>query len=320
MLSRVADSLYWMARYLERAEHSARVLAVKLEAMLEQTPDDAAEAWVRVVAALAWPLKEPVAGTPDILARRLTLDKTEPSSVLNSIRVARDNARQVRELISTEMWEQLNRQYLAIHSAEVEQEWSAQPVPFLREVVSELNLFAGLTDSTMRHGEGWHFIQLGRYTERAQAVSRLLDLHFGDLPADVKQPLRAPRYFDWLSLLKQCTAFEAYCKVYTADVVPAKVAEFLIFDPEFPHSIRFATDHIQEELSYVAPGAGGARRLQAERLAGRLKATLDYGQVEELLAGDIDGFLRGIQASCKQIHQSMYDAFIGYSVDELLTV
>jgi uncharacterized alpha-E superfamily protein len=319
MLSRVADNLYWMARYLERAEHGSRVLAVKLEALLEQTPEDAADAWVRVVAALAWPLKEPMLGTPDVLARRLTLDKGEPSSVMNSIRIARDDARQVRELISTEMWAQLNTQYLRLHAADADDEWNAQPIQFLRDVVSELTLFAGLTDSTMRHGEGWHFIQLGRYTERAQAVSRLLDLYFGHLPADVKQTLRSPRYFDWLSLLKQCTAFEAYCKVYTADIVPAKVAEFLIFDPEFPHSIRFATDRIQEELSHVAPGAGGARRLQAERLAGRLKATLDYGQVEELLAGDIDGFLQGVQASCKQIHQSMYDAFIGYSVDELLT-
>ena len=319
MLSRVADSLYWMARYLERAEHGSRVLAVKLEAMLEQTPEDAADAWVRVVAALSWPLGQPIAGTPDELAHRMTLDRNEPSSVFNSIRLARDNARQVRELISTEMWAQLNTQYLRMHAVDAEDEWSAQPVQFLRDVVDELTLFSGLTDSTMRHGEGWHFIQLGRYVERAQAVARLVDLHFGALPADVTLKLRSPRYFDWLSLLKQCTAFEAYCKVYTADIRPAKVAEFLIFDPEFPHSIRFATDRIQEELSHVAPGAGGSRRLQAERLSGRLKATLDYGQVEELLAGDIDGFLQGIQASCKQIHQSMYDAFIGYSVDELLT-
>jgi uncharacterized alpha-E superfamily protein len=319
MLSRVADSLYWMARYLERAEHSARVLAVKLEAMLEQSTEDASETWVRVVAALAWPLTQPVTGSPDALAHRLTLDRDEASSVFNSIRLARDNARQVRELISTEMWAQLNTQYLRLHALDADEQWRAQPVQFLRDVVSELLLFAGVTDSTMRHGEGWHFIQLGRYTERAQAVSRLLDLHFGSLPADVAQRLRDPRYFDWLSLLKQCTAFEAYCKVYTADVRPAKVAEFLIFDSEFPHSIRFATDRIQEELSHVAPGGGGTRRVQAERLAGRLKAQLDYGQVEELLAGDIDGFLQGIQASCKQIHQSMYDAFIGYSVDELLT-
>jgi uncharacterized alpha-E superfamily protein len=201
MLSRVADNLYWMARYLERAEHGSRVLAVKLEALLEQTPEDAAQAWGRVVAALAWPLKEPMQGTPDVLARRLTLDRSEPSSVMNSIRIARDNGRQVRELISTEMWAQLNTQYLRLHAIDADEAWDAQPIQFLRDVVSDLNLFAGLTDSTVRHGEGWHFIQLGRYTERAQAVSRLLDLHFGNLPEDVKQPLRSARDFDLLSLL-----------------------------------------------------------------------------------------------------------------------
>ncbi len=318
MLSRVADALYWMARYLERGEHSARVLAVKLEAMLDQTADDAAEAWVRVEGALAWPMTGPVEGEPIEIARRLALDKTHPSSVMTSVRLARDNARQVRELISTEMWGQINRQYLRLNAHDILQVWSADPVPFLRGIADDLLLFAGITDSTMRHGEGWHFIQLGRYIERAHLVSRLLDLHFGTLPADVPAKLRAPRYFEWITLLKQCTAFEAYCKVYTADVQPAKLAEFLIFDAQFPHSIRFAVDRVQEELSYLGPGAASGRRAQAERLAGRLKASLDYGQVDELMAGDIDSFLVSIQAQCKQIHQAVYDAFIGYSVDELL--
>jgi len=317
MLSRVADSLYWMARYLERAEHSARVLAVKLEAMLDQTPDDAAEAWVRVSGALTWPMTGLIEGQPLEIARQLTLDKAHASSVMTSVRLARDNARQVRELISTEMWGQINRQHLRLNAHDILQIWSADPVPFLRAIADDLLLFAGITDSTMRHGEGWHFIQLGRYIERAQLVSRLLDLHFGDLPADVPAKLRAPRYFEWITLLKQCTAFEAYCKVYTADVEPAKIAEFLIFDPEFPHSLRFAVDRVQEELGFLGPGATG-RRARAERLAGRLKASLDYGQVDELMAGDIDTFLRNIQAQCKEIHQSVFDAFIGYGVDELL--
>ena len=319
MLSRVADSLYWMARYLERAEHSARVLAVKLEAMLDQTPEDAAEAWVRVVGALAWPMTDGVEGQPIEIARQLTLDKAHKSSIMSSVRLARDNARQVRELISTEMWGQINRQYLRLTAHDAQQNWKAQPVPFLREIADDLLLFAGITDSTMRHGEGWHFIQLGRHIERAQLVSRLLDLHFGKLPDDVPQHVRPPRYFEWITLLKQCTAFEAYCKVYTADVQPAKIAEFLIFDAEFPHSIRFAVDGVQKELGFLGPGGATGRRVQAERLAGRLKASLDYGQVDELMAGDIDDFLRGIQSSCKQIHQAVFDAFIGYGVEELLT-
>jgi len=318
MLSRVADALYWMARYLERAEHSARVLAVKLEAMLDQTEEDAVEAWVRVVGALAWPMTGPVEGQPLAIARELTLDKAQPASIISSVKLARDNARQVRELISTEMWGQINRQYLRLNAHEIVQTWNAQPVPVLNEIADDLLLFAGITDSTMRHGEGWHFIQLGRHIERAQLVSRLLDLHFGKLPDDVPTQVRPPRYFEWITLLKQCTAFEAYCKVYTADVAPAKIAEFLIFDSEFPHSIRFAVDRMQEELGFLGTGAAAGRRAQAERLAGRLKAGLDYGQVEELMQGDIDAFLRNIQAACKQIHRAVFDAFIGYSVDELL--
>jgi uncharacterized alpha-E superfamily protein len=317
MLSRVADSAYWMSRYLERAEHSARVMAVKLEAMLDQTPEDAAEAWIRVVGALAWPMTEGMKGQPIEIARQLTLDK-HPSSIMTSVRLARDNARQVRELISTEMWGQINRQYLRLNGHDTLQNWNAQPVPFLREIADDLLLFAGITDSTMRHGEGWHFIQLGRYIERAQLIARLLDLHFGKLPDDVPQHVRAPRYFEWITLLKQATAFEAYCKVYTADVKPAKIAEFLILDSEFPHSIRFAVDRVQEELALLGSGGGPGKRAQAERLAGRLKASLDYGQVDELMDGDIDSFLRNIQDACKRIHQAVFDAFVGYGVDEML--
>ena len=318
MLSRVADSLYWMARYLERAEHTARVLSVKLEAMLDQTTEDAAQSWIRVSGALAWPMVQEPDRVPLDLARQFTLERAHASSIFNSIRLARDNARQVREMISTEMWQQLNRLFLRVNAAGFPAEWNRQPVALLRSLGDDLLLFAGITDSTMRHGEGWHFIQLGRHIERAQLVSRLLDLHFGSLPPDVPRQLKAPQYFDWINLLKQCTAFEAYCKVYKADVEPKKIAEFLIFDPQFPHSIRFAVDRVQEELGLLGAGGVAGKRAQAERLAGRLKASLDYGQVDELLAGDIDGFLRSIQTGCKSIHQSVYDAFIGYSVDELL--
>ncbi len=319
MLSRVADALYWMARCLERTEHASRVLAVKLEAMVDQTPDDEAEAWIRVVGALSWPMVVPAddAGPLDI-ARQFTLDKAHPSSIVGNVHQARDNARQVRELISTEMWEQINLLHLKLAAPDIEGTWRTQPVALLREVRDRLLLFAGTTDSTMQHGQGWHFIQLGRYIERALLVSRLLDLHFGRLPPDVPQHLRAPRYFERITLLKQCTAYEAYCKVYTAEVQHAKIAEFLILDPLFPHSIRFAVDRVHAELGLLGRGGAPGRRAHAERVAGRLKANLDFGQVDELLEGDIDAFLHNIQAACNQIHHTVFDAFVGYNVDELL--
>ncbi|HAH11090.1 MAG TPA: hypothetical protein DCL54_11570 [Alphaproteobacteria bacterium] len=318
MLSRVADNLYWMARYLERAEHGARVLDVKLEAMLEEAAEDTAEGWVRALATLTNPMASWGIAAPSDIAHRLTFDRQSNNSVLMCIRYARDNARQMREQISTEMWGRLNRLYLRASDPEAEREWRRAPVPFLNGVIDDLMMFSGLTDSTMRHGEGWHFIQIGRYLERAQCVSRLLDVYFGDLPDDVPYKLRAPRYADWIGLLKQCTGFEAYCKVYTADVDPNRIAEFLLLDAEFPHSLRFSVDRLNDELLAIGPGAAGGPQRKAERLAGRLKASLDYGQVDELLGGDIDHFLHDVQERCVEIHESVFDAFIAYGVEDLL--
>jgi uncharacterized alpha-E superfamily protein len=129
-------------------------------------------------------------------------------------------------------------------------------------------MLEGITYSTLRHGEGWYFLELGRYIERAQLLSRLLDLHFG-------RALRAgaaPTYLDWMVLLRFCTAFEAYCKVYTANIRRDRIAEFLLFDAEFPHSVRFAVERLTEALTRVAMGRLRTRRAACERLAGRLKA------------------------------------------------
>jgi uncharacterized alpha-E superfamily protein len=175
-------------------------------------------------------------------------------------------------------------------------------------------MLEGTTYSTMRHGEGWHFLQLGRYIERAQLVSRLLDLHFG-------QASRAgapPSHLDWLVLLRSCTAFEAYCKVYTANIRRDRVAEFLLFDAEFPHSVRFAVEHLTAALSHVAIGAPASRRAACERLAGRLKASVDFGQIEELMSGSIDLFLANISIQCEQIHEAVYAAYIGYDAETVL--
>jgi uncharacterized alpha-E superfamily protein len=177
-----------------------------------------------------------------------------------------------------------------------------------------MHMLEGTTYSTMRHGEGWHFLQLGRYIERAQLVSRLLDLHFG-------QASRAgapPNYLDWLALLRSCTAFEAYCKVYTANIRRDRVAEFLLFDAEFPHSVRFAVEHLTAALSHVAIGAPASRRAACERLAGRLKASVDFGQIEELMSGSIDLFLANISTQCEQIHEAVYAAYIGYDAETVL--
>jgi len=315
MLSRVADNLYWMSRYLERAEHTGRLIAVKLEAMLEESKEDADTSWRRVVAALSGEAFVPPTMTDAFdVTNELAFELFNPSSLVSSLRLARDNGRQVREQISTELWNHLNQLYLRLTPLNMRAVWTDQPAYIFREAVDQLHMLEGITYSTMSHGEGWHFIQLGRYIERAQLVSRVLDLHFG--PAS--RAGLPPKEFDGIVLLKFCTAFEAYCKVYTANIRRDRIAEFLLFNAEFPHSVHFAVKRLSDALGHVAIGAPPARRAACERLAGRLKASVDFGQIEDLIGGSIDVFLANIVQQCEQIHEAIYTSYIAYDAEAVL--
>ena len=311
MLSRVADSLYWMARYIERAEHTSRLIAVKLESMIEQSREDAIASWTRVAVALSG---EAFVKHPDAFAitQALAFERTNPSSLLSSLRLARDNARQVREQLSTEVWENLNRLYLRLQPVTMDSIWVHQPARVFREALEDFQALEGVTYSTLSHGEGWHFLDLGRHSERAQLISRLLDIHFGGT-------LARPNYFDWLVLLKFCTAFEPYTKLYTAALSPERIAGFLLFDEEFPHSVRFSVHRMCDALARVAPGAAPSRRTAVERLAGRLRASVDYGQIEELRDGNrLAGFLAGITQQSEEIHDAVYAAYISYGAEAVV--
>ncbi len=318
MLSRVADSLYWMARYIERAEHTTRLIAVKLESMIEQSPEDADASWTRLLAALSGEEHLEAAQDAFSITKTLAFDRSNSSSLVSSLRAARDNARQIREQLSTEVWEHLNRLYLRTQSATIDSIWVHQPALFFRDILEDLFTLGGVTYTTLRHGEGWHFLELGRAIERAQQVSRLLDIHFGVVAPGYAAPPPPPKYFDWLVLLKFCSAFEPYCKEYTAAIQPEKIAEFLLFDAEFPHSVRFSVDRIVEALTAVAPGAPPSRRVACGRLAGRLKAAVDFGQIDELTGGSIDTFLVNISRQCEQIHNAVFAAYIAYDAETVL--
>ena len=313
MLSRVADNLYWMSRYLERAEHTSRVLAVKLEALVEHSREEADANWQRVIVALGADHDMVSSADPVGVASALFFEDMAPASVLASLGLARDNARQVREQISTEMWGHLNQLYLRL-STRAGADLGEHPAHVFREVLDALHTFEGIVYSTMRHGEGWYFIQLGRYIERAQLISRLLDLHIG---AGSRRLPTSP-YSEWLELLKSCTAFEAYCKVYTAEIRQDRVVEFLLLDPEFPHSVRFAVDRVSDALTHVALEASSQRRAAVERLAGRLKASVDFGRVDELMRGEIDDFLAAVIEQCEQIHDAVYESYIEYVAETAL--
>ncbi len=316
MLSRVADSLYWMSRYLERAEHTARLVNVNLNLTLDRSPADAARNWGRLLASLpeppAWALPAPAEP-----GDATTVDLANRASIAACVGAARENARQVREEISSEMWEGINRLYLAAHRSQPEAaEWTASTNEFLTSAIGGGYQIHGLTDATMTHGEGWHFIELGRYVERMSATASLLDLQFRDAGAAGEQPELVSEYVEWVGLLKSCCAFEAYCQHYTADIRPSRIAEFLVLNAEFPRSIHYAAARVKASLTAVASITGRASTT-ADRLAGRLLASLDYGQLDEIL-GDLPAFLQGIVTQADAIGAAAHEQYIAYPIDSRL--
>ncbi len=312
MLSRVADSLYWMSRYLERAEHTARLTGTNLNLMLDQSPEAAQRRWSRVLNSLHHPAPE-AAAEPYEVAQRLAFDLHNPSSVVSSIMTARENSRQVREQISSEMWEQLNRLFHEVKRADMDNVWDAEPHEFLRAVTEGIHLFQGVTDSTMAHGEGWQFIQFGRYIERASNVAALLDTSFQDLP--LGDEADEAGYGEWIGLLRSCTAFEAYCHAYTAGLRPERIAEFLLLNPEFPHTVRFAADRLKKALDAIHDATQSRHAERVSRLAGRLGASLGYGQIDEILTGGLHAYLDSIQRQCAQINNSAYALYVTYPIE-----
>ena len=319
MLSRVADSLYWMSRYLERAEHTARLLDVNLNQMLESA-QYADLRWERLYRSLRIAPLESGADEAYRVAQYLTFDTSNSASIVSCLAAARENARQVREQISSEMWEQLNRLYLRVTRTTIEEIWQGQPHVFLAGVKQGVQLFQGVTDATMNHSEGWHFIRVGCYIERASQTSTLLDVHFQSL-MEIQEPFTSASldYMSWVGLLRSCASFESYCKVYTANIQPNRIAEFLLLNAETPRSIRFAATMLQGALQSNTKITTVRNAGRVERLAGRLRASLDYDQIDEIMSGSTHSYLENIQFQCRQINEAIYQVYITYPVDVALT-
>ena len=304
MLSRVADCAYWMSRYLERAEHTARLADVCLGLTLDRSSDSVR----RLMCSVSGPPggSGATAGPEEELAPEHRLNLTIEGCVI----AARENARQVREQISTEMWEQLNRLYLQVRRQRV-----VGGSVFYAHVKEAAHLFQGVTDSTMTHGEGWHFIQIGRSIERAAATAGMLDLHFED---SGERDGGIGAYVSWAALLRSCSGFEAYCQRYTADLRPERVAEFLLLNADFPRSVRFAIDTVEASLRSVARTAGRSSTARVDRLAGRLRASLDYSQIDEIMADSLQSYVVGIKRQCEQVHTALYQTYISYPIESAI--
>jgi uncharacterized alpha-E superfamily protein len=320
MLSRVADSLYWMSRYLERAENTVRLLDVTMSLMLDAGGAGAEGRWQRMVEALGKPAGMEWDGNLEQIAQRLVFDQLDPASVIYCLSAARENARQVREEISSEQWQRLNRLFHQIHSPHAQVQFDSNMNELLSSLMDGIHLFQGVGDSTMIHGQGWQFIQLGRTLERAYATATLLEVYQAELLSAQDREHTGYQYLELVGLLRCCTAFEAYCQVYTADLTPDRILEFLVLNRDFPHAIRYCVDSARAAIQSIQ--TTGARRSPDELIAGigRLHAMLGYTTIGEILAGNTGTFLHNVREQCLRIHELIYRYYVHYSIQSALAV
>jgi uncharacterized alpha-E superfamily protein len=306
MLSRVADSLYWMSRYFERATHSSRVLEANYSLMLNPGKLSTEQRWQNIMAHLG--LEGDAARIePQAAIVKLMSDNELPSSIVSCITSARENASQVREQISSEMWERLNQLYHEVVQTAANMHSDSDVLRLFSALREGGYKFIGVTDASMNHGEGWHFIQFGKYIERTSSLPLLLDAVFS--------AQQGADDLDWVGLLTSCSAFEAYCKVYTADLKPEQVAEFLLLNPEFPYTARYSTEKMQHALEGIRRTTPGRKFSEIERIAGRIHASLAYAQIDDIMSRDFERFLANIIEQCQSLHAATHEAYIDYPIE-----
>ena len=310
LLSRVAEAVYWMGRYIERAENISRYIGVNQSLQLD-LPLDPASQWQPLI---------DTAGDTQAFAKRfgeatqsnviefLGYDSRNSNSIFSCVRAARENARSIRETISSEMWEQVNSLYLQVNSQRTkpQSEW---PPDVFGSIRLGCHLFQGLADSTMTHNEAWHFMRLGRKLERADQTSRILDVKFFMLlpsVGDVGTP-----YDDilWSAVLKSVSGFEMYRKKY-GRIEPNQIVEFLVMDREFPRAIHYCLRRADESLHHITGTPMGAFGYSSEQLMGRLRSELDFASVQSIIDQGLHEYLDALQTRISSIGESLVSDFI----------
>lgn len=310
MLSRVASSIYWLNRYIERAENYARFIEVNLNLSLD-LPRGTTEQWDPLVATTGD--HEGFANrygkaTKEAVIRFLITDVANPNSILSCLTAARENARSVREVISTDMWEQVNRFYLMVRAAASKGLPGQNLHTLLADVKANSHLFLGITDATMSHGEGWHFARLGRLLERADKTSRILDVKYYILLPNVTEVGTPFDIIQWSALLKSASALEMYYKQHGC-ITPNPVVEFLILNPNFPRAIRYCLIKAEDSLRAIAGSESDRHNNLAEKRLGRLRSEMDYVDMTEILSGGLHEFLDGFQYKLNRTDDAIYETF-----------
>lgn len=295
MLSRIAEALYWVGRYAERAEDTARLLDVAHRASLEGRGGDDAAGRESIRAILGGD------GGNDLL-RWYALDRDAPESIAACVRNARESARTVREAVTSEMWEALNTWHLAVSATGPHDLEGAGAHRFFSSMKERSFLFVGTADGTMLREEGWHWLTIGRYVERAVFTCRTLGVRSGLLHIPEGSRATAAETFGWTVLLRSLSAYEAYRKTYRSVVEPRRVAEFLLLDADFPRSALYSARHVEACVATVTATRADS---PSRRTAGRLRAELEFRQVGEVLEEGVAAFVGRVTAACADVHEGL---------------
>ena len=319
MLSRSAEGLYWMGRYLERAEHLCRLLRVQVEMLVDRPVREILFGWSRIYASLDRP---PPAGdlAPEAnddytladsytLAGDLTFERSNPASVWNSLAMARENARQMRHCISAGMWSCLNLAYLRVRGLDIPDIWRIGPEDFYAGTARDIHTFMGVAEATMYRDEGWRFMRLGRSIECAQLCIALLLAQIATARPQDGETSDA----DWTSLLRVCQAFDAYERSYSVEIHPERVLDLLATDPLLPGSLCRSLDAAAEELAAIGPAPDARAGAAAERLAGRLRALIRHDWPDR---DDREAVLAQAGGHCGELHDRVIAAWIDYDVED----
>jgi uncharacterized alpha-E superfamily protein len=309
MLSRVASNLYWMSRYVERAENTARVLDVTWRmSLLVKEPRLKDQEWfppLNITGSLF-----PFSGRHSTVCARevlhfMALDPENPSSIYSCARQARENARAVRGAITSEMWEVVNSTWLEMQQM-TEERMNARGVSAFFDWVKERShLFRGVTFGTMRRDDAYHFTRLGIHLERADSTARILDVKYHVLLPSVKDVGGAVDYYQWSAVLRSVSAFESYRKVYRDVITPVRLAELLILRDDIPRSLHFCMRQTADTLELVKNDRSG----ECLRQAGRILAQLRYGRIQDIFDEGLHEYLTKYLDAMQDLSREVQRAF-----------
>jgi uncharacterized alpha-E superfamily protein len=318
MLSRTAESMFWMSRYMERAENTARFLDVNFHLLLDldkiTNVEDSRSYWEALIMATDDRerfLSSYADFTAEAVSEFLVFDRSNPNSIFSCIALARENARSVIEIIASEMWEQINWLYHFLNHA-TRQVLQKDPYNFYREVKNGSHLFQGITDATFSRSEGWDFVQAGRYLERADNTSRLVDVKYHLLAPHDNDEHESVDAIQWMAVLKSCSALEAFRKVYLSRIDPLTVVQYLVLDRYFPRSIYFCVAMLQEALWHVSGSSHREYNNNADRLVGKLEAELNYTTIEDIYAPGLHSWLEELQSKLGRIGEQVYQTYFSF--------